>query len=455
MVAVHDGIHPQPFRNVGRDVGPEAVTVVPGLAHRSVVLHIAQRNEVVDRLIAAGRLYVVFLNKGVAERGPEPVGIGVDSGVGSRIGRPLVDDLLPERSDVARIERGAVDGVHVDDIVVHHVDRDADALESGAAVVGDARTPLPALLGGDEDDAVGGARTVDGRRRGVLQDRHRGHVIRVDIVHAADDAVDHHQRRRVVERTHAADGHGGLVGAGLTRRLHGQQARRDALKSRRNVGEGAFLARLLEIDRGDGSRHVGFLLDAVGHDDDLFQSVLLLGEDDVDHRAVADPDTPGLVAEKREFQHVVRRLHDDRIAPVGAADSSVIGPDDQHRGPDHGHPRSVRNDAPHRRRRKFFLRRFRSQDDLFVLPDPIFDAQTRKDGFQHLRDGLVLQLDGHRALHVRERRAVKEIVAGLPLDHGDRVLQRYAFHTDRHRLAARRTGKGRQCQNDCQQVNNS
>lgn len=91
------------------------------------------------------------------------------------------------------------------------------------------------------------------------------------------------------------------VGAGLTRRLHGQQARRDALKTRRNVGEGAFFARLLEIDRGDGSRHVGFLLDAVGHDDDLFQSVLLLGEDDVDHRAVADPDTPGLVARNENF----------------------------------------------------------------------------------------------------------------------------------------------------------
>ena len=74
------------------------------------------------------------------------------------------------------------------------------------AVVIDAELAFLAALGGDEDDARRTLRTVNGRRRGVLQDGDALDVIGVELDERALDAVHQHQRRTAVQRQGAADG---------------------------------------------------------------------------------------------------------------------------------------------------------------------------------------------------------------------------------------------------------
>ena len=78
----------------------------------------------------------------------------------------------------------------------------------------DVRASLRALLGGYHDYAVGTSRTIDGRRRSVLQHFHGLDVGRIDVVHIAInqwEAVYHDERvGTCVDRSRAAHAYGGL-----------------------------------------------------------------------------------------------------------------------------------------------------------------------------------------------------------------------------------------------------
>ena len=119
-------------------------------------------------------------------------------------------------------ERGVVVAVLCEFRRVHDVEvagqlREADVgLERDVRLARRAESPF----GGDEDDAVGAARTVDRRRGGVLEDGYARDVVGVDVVQVVDGvhhAVDDDQRFvRGVDRTRAADtdGRGGARFAG-------------------------------------------------------------------------------------------------------------------------------------------------------------------------------------------------------------------------------------------------
>ena len=71
-------------------------------------------------------------------------------------------------------------------------------IDSGApahgAVVGDTCLALASVFRGDEDDTVGGTRSVDGCRCGILEHRDALNLGGCEVVHVAGESVDKDQR---------------------------------------------------------------------------------------------------------------------------------------------------------------------------------------------------------------------------------------------------------------------
>ena len=195
---------------------------------------------------------------------------------------------------------------------VEHLGHGGVLREGDRAVVGDRGEALRSRLGGDQNHAVGSAHAVDGGRCGVLEHRHRGDVVRVEVVEGALHTVDDAQRARIVEGAEAAHEQGRGVAARSTRALDaghtGQTARQHALEVRAR-GLHDILAR----DLRNGTDHELLFLRAVSDDHDLVDFGGILLHLYVDAGASRDGDFNCFVAQIREDERSIRRRDLDRV----------------------------------------------------------------------------------------------------------------------------------------------
>ena len=297
------------------DVGAEVVALVVEVADVALLVHVAQRGEVVEALAAARRGDAVLLGGTRAEDLVDPVGI-----------TPAVG-AVAHHLHVLRGEDGLL-AVHLQGLVVPvGVARTVEELgiggvERGAvgALVGERHAALLAALGRHDHHAAGTLQTVYGHGGAVLEQRHRLHVVGIDVVDRAGYAVDDVEDARLG----AADGHRRLVRTGLARALERDQTRHAAGQTLRDVGHGGQLE-VLAVDLRDGRRDVGPALVAVSDHDHLVQARHVLLKGDVDLRN--SPPHSGLVgkhADKREDQRALLR-HVDRIVALGVGDGAPAG----------------------------------------------------------------------------------------------------------------------------------
>ncbi len=163
-------------------------------------------------------------------------------------------------------------------------------------------------LGGDHHHAGRSARTVDGRRRRVLEDVDALDVLGVEEVHRrAYDTVDDVERRGcVVDRGLAADlDVEASVGAAVG--LRDAHARHGALKGILQTGRTAA-CNLAGSDRTHRTGQVGFLAYTVAYHHDVIQLRGVFMQDDVDAGASGDVDPLVLHADERNEQHVLGRI---------------------------------------------------------------------------------------------------------------------------------------------------
>ena len=160
-----------------------------------------------------------------------------------------VNQVLPvgvgrthQRLDACQTVGTCIDGVHVVAVLVtrQHIHGSGVLLQAVAGVVADLHFVARAFLRGNDDDAVGGTRTIDGRGRGIFQHRIGLDVVGVDrsqgVGHACTTfcryghAVNHDQRVVAgIEGSCTTDTDGGTA-CGVTRSRSHQQARHFALQ---------------------------------------------------------------------------------------------------------------------------------------------------------------------------------------------------------------------------------
>ena len=222
------------------------------------------------------------------------------------LGSVVVEDFLLPVGTLAigvRIgvagSRTAVDVALVDEervlAGVQHVSFPPRAGNAVGEVVVDVSLALGTLLGGHEDDAVRGARTIDSAGSSVLQDLDGLDVGRVEVIDTAGDRHAVHDVDRVggVDGADTADADAGR-GARLTGSGRDGHAGGQALEGVVHAGRGGD-GESIRIDLGDGRGHHGFLLDTVTDDHGLFENLrVILKDDDQILRTVVDDHLGGV-----------------------------------------------------------------------------------------------------------------------------------------------------------------
>ena len=153
-------------------------------------------------------------------------------------------------------------------------------LPAETAVVAHRR--LPSLVGagpgGDEDHSVCGTGSIDGGSRGILDDGDALDIVGVDPVKLSDGSVDEHQRAGAVDGGRSTDVERAYA-TRVTGRCADVQSRDRTLE---HVGKvvGDPVLEVVCGHRGDGTRQVDLLLDAVADDHRLVQHLGVFLQDD-------------------------------------------------------------------------------------------------------------------------------------------------------------------------------
>ena len=304
---------------VHAEVRAERDLFVVGTLQHAVLIAVAQRDAAVVVLAAHRHTQVVVVHRGDAEMAEVIVH-------GHLLARDIFFAVTVVTFDLAVVEEHLLFQVEpFEDF--HRLGQRRGLLQRETAVVAHFEFARAfARLGRDEHDAGSRAVTVDGRRRGVLQHRHRFDVLGVDLVDVALDTVDQHQRLVVVgDGRHAADADRTLVLARLSRVLDHVDTRDCSLQGHRGLGDGAVFE-VLDRHVLCRSQQIDFLLRAVTH---------LYDFDGVEHLLVGqqfDNVEPGLgvvgfqfeclVAHEREGDFALGTRNLDRIRAFAAGDRS-------------------------------------------------------------------------------------------------------------------------------------
>ena len=346
------------------DVGPQAVTFEIRADDRTFAVEVVGADVVAQRLGAARNRHGVLGRVGRAEDGVLPVGVGHRAGLVLKVGRDeridavvglgavLIGVVDRTRRDVEQI--GAVAGLLEDRcefVGVEHVDRLRDVRDAELAVVAHDGAFARAALGRDEDDAARAARTVDRRRRGVLEHFEALDVAAFEVREGpgvARNAVD--DIERVVARR------GRLDAADADRDVAvGLAAQREHLHARHLGGHGVaevgrrHVGEILGLDRRDGRRHVALVLHAVAHDHHVVHGDRLAFQRNVGLRlALGERHFDLVVADERVDQHGVGLPDVDGVFAGGVGRRARRGAFQDDGGADHRRAAFVGHAALHR-----------------------------------------------------------------------------------------------------------
>ena len=178
------------------------------------------------------------------------------------------------------------------------------------------------FLGGDDDHTAVGLGAVHTGGTGVLQDRHRLHII--GIIGSADDTVHHVERLlRSVHGRSTTDADGGR-GTRQTAAVDDGNAGDLALK---HVGDvaGHDILELLFVHDRDGAGDFTSCLGGIAHDDDFVQQLLVFIHGQIDCPLVAHGNLFGLETDAGENQDGIRTADRDGIMTIHVRDHTVHG----------------------------------------------------------------------------------------------------------------------------------
>jgi len=159
----------EPFFDLCVDVAAHGLPLERRADGDTVLVEIACAEGIGNALVATGDAEVVVGHQGVAVELVLPVGTAAKQ-VGADIGAHGI------------LDTGGSDVVVVLCILlqVHHIELFRHGLPADVSVIGDGGLSGLSASRGNHDDTVRGARTVDGRGGGILEDVHRDNVVGVD-----------------------------------------------------------------------------------------------------------------------------------------------------------------------------------------------------------------------------------------------------------------------------------
>ena len=297
------------------DVLAQGHSVIVGLvetaADGTLGGEITAGNAVIDPAVAAGNVQVVLDDGSVlVEDGLHPVG-ALSEGIG------IVIDGRVARVELALVHHDRIFGG------VQHGGLAPGILHTVGEVVVDDSLAFRAGLGGHEDHTVSRAGTVNGGGSGILEDVDTLDVVRIDVVDAAGrHAVHDVKRGRMVDGADTADDDRG-AGARGTGILGDLDTGGHALEHVVHPVLGLDF-QVIGGHRGDGSRHHGFLLDAVTDDDRLFQHLGILGEEDFHDAVRRGRSGLGYIADAGDLQDGARG-HAEGEGSVHTGHGTVAG----------------------------------------------------------------------------------------------------------------------------------
>ena len=307
----------QPLGEIDRVVGTDIDLRIVGVPDGTVLLVVGEGEVAGVPVVLAHHGEVIVLEHGVLHDQAAPVGIIVQDG-----GR----ECGPEREVVDQVRLGIAEILTVIGIELLRVHQlltgkvrgdEADVgLEVELQLVGFR------LLGGDDDHAAVGLRTVHTGRAGVLEDGDGLHV--VGIVGATDDTVNHVERfLRSVQGGSATDADGRL-GTGTAAVLHHGHTGHLALEHVTDVVADHVLE-LVGGHRGHGAGNLATGLGAVTHHDDLVDQLGIHIKRDVDDASATDGDFGRLEADRRKDQGGTGVADADGIVAIDIRYGTVQG----------------------------------------------------------------------------------------------------------------------------------
>ena len=298
-------------REIERDRG---ALEVRGLKN-TLLTSVADRAAVGEALVAARDSEVVVGTESHAVDLVLPVGVSVAEFL--RHVRVLTKETLDESPELVAVQ-------HVNSLLFG---RDADV-----AGVGDHRAlALDTLLSGDDDDAVRAAGTVDGRSRGILENREGLDILRIDhregvgkaldarVVHG-ETVNDDERVVRSVERRAATDAYCGAAARSTTLAGHvdaGYLASDHVL----SIGYQTFIF-LIGLNGRDRACEVVLAGDAVAYDHHIFKLLRVALERD--RHSFSGRNLNGRVTDEREDKRLPILGFDGEIA-IEVGDGSERG----------------------------------------------------------------------------------------------------------------------------------
>ena len=313
------------------DHGPGADVAPAGVLDGTFVVVVGDVGGVETVRAAAADGQVVVLGDADLADLREPVGLG------------LVGELA-----VGALEAPAL-GPAGEDIVSGHEVRTLEPLGSGhiAGILDRGRHFALGVAGGDDDDAVGTAGTVNSGRGAILQHVDGLDVLRSDRGKGARDAVHEDERSgRAVQGGSTAEHHGGGSGR-ITGRDGDLQAGDLALDELAGVDDRA-LRELVGLHALHGGRDVGLFLGTVADGDGFLQEGHRLLEHDVDDGAVPDGLFDGLIADAGELENGGGAFDGNDVLAVSTGHDTVRRSHFHDAGSDDGLARFVGDGSPHR-----------------------------------------------------------------------------------------------------------
>ena len=331
-------------KGAGADVGPA------GVDDRTLVVVIGHIGGIEVMTGTAADRQIVVLGNGRAADEAQPV-------------RGLLDGQLAVRA----LEAPAL-GTPGEDVVGRHEVRTLEPLGGGhvtGILDGGGHFAL-GVAGGDDDNAVSTAGTVDGGRGTVLQ-----HVDGLDVLRGhgregSRDTVHKDERRgRAVQGGSTTEHHGG--GSGRVSGRNGDLEAGDlALDELTGIDHGA-LDELIRLHALHGGRDVGFFLGTVADGHSFLQERNRLLEHHVDDGAVADGLFHVLIADAGELEDGGGAPDGDGVLAIHAGHDTVRRSHFHDAGSDHGLARFVGDGSPHRdgsHRRKGRQKQCQGQTEL-------------------------------------------------------------------------------------------